>query len=472
MNVAEALRVLWRRKVLFVVTASLVFLVAYGLSSRGEDSYVSTASVGLLPKTDGASVGDIAFYGQVVERLLPTYAQQVDNSTFLNRPAQTLSFEVDGDELASKIFVTPISSAGILQISAKDRSAERAQEMAQTVANSFADLVRSDNVLSARVIQRAQVPDSPVSPSLLLLVVAMLIIALGVAAIATLVFERIFGRVTDIAGLASATGLPVLGAIPFARSLVGRPTGLLLDDREVASVAEALREIRTNLLFYLVDSDPQAGGALVAFTSISPGEGKSFVVSNLGVLCTEVSSSTMIVDADIYRPVQAKTFGVPDQPGLTGLTRRGEVSSCIQTVPGLGLTLIPAGRPVTQRAQEVDIYLRQLPRLRDHADLILVDAPPMRASAEVRMLAVSAGRLVMVVRAGSSTAEQLRSAVDSLKSLGVDVIGTVLVAVRSNSATSDLRYEYSYQAPRRGSSRLLSRFGSSDRRPAQRSAGR
>ena len=82
---------------------------------------------------------------------------------------------------------------------------------------------------------------------------------------------------------------------------------LIVAHKPKSSVAEAIKTIRTNLQFSAVNGDVKS----ILVTSSMPGEGKSFVASNLAVAFAQAGSKVLIVDCDMRR-------GRPPLPGVGG----------------------------------------------------------------------------------------------------------------------------------------------------------
>ena len=57
----------------------------------------------------------------------------------------------------------------------------------------------------------------------------------------------------------------------------------------------------------------------IMITSATPGEGKSVTVADLGIVMAQTGRKTIIVDANLRRPVQHEIFNVPAATGLTDL---------------------------------------------------------------------------------------------------------------------------------------------------------
>lgn len=67
-----------------------------------------------------------------------------------------------------------------------------------------------------------------------------------------------------------------------------------------------------------------------------------------------------------------------------------------------------------------------LTRLRKEFDMILIDAPPMIHLADARVLGRLADGVILVVRAGQTTTESARFAIQRFAEDGTRVLGTVL----------------------------------------------
>jgi len=67
-----------------------------------------------------------------------------------------------------------------------------------------------------------------------------------------------------------------------------------------------------------------------------------------------------------------------------------------------------------------------LSQLRRDFDMILIDAPPMAYLADARVLGKQADGVILVVRAGQTTTESARLAIQRFDEDGTRVLGTIL----------------------------------------------
>ena len=68
-------------------------------------------------------------------------------------------------------------------------------------------------------------------------------------------------------------------------------------------------------------------------------------------------------------------------------------------------------------------------------DRLVIDGPPVLATADTGMLSGAAQATVLVVRAGRTTEDELTDALTALRAAGANVVGTVLTDARVSRHT-------------------------------------
>ena len=113
--------------------------------------------------------------------------------------------------------------------------------------------------------------------------------------------------------------------------------------RPIAStfqIVEAYKTIRTNLLFALAPCDNK----VVVISSAEPNAGKSTVSCNLAITMAQTGAKVLLIDADLRKPTQHKTFRVSKSNGLSRvLSGQIDVEECICREVARGLDLLPSG---------------------------------------------------------------------------------------------------------------------------------
>lgn len=188
---------------------------------------------------------------------------------------------------------------------------------------------------------------------------------------------------------------------------------------------EQLRALRTRLLIRWsgMRNKPHA----LAVVSPGAGEGRSFLTANLAVLFAQVGMSTLLVDADLRAPRQYQIFDISDRSGLSSVLS-GRSAGEVQ-LPAFGpLSVMPAGPP-PPNPQE--LLLR--PALASYLelasaqyDVVLVDTPPARATADAHSVAFCAGSALVLARTHHTRVDEARVLARELGEAGALVLGAVL----------------------------------------------
>ena len=240
--------------------------------------------------------------------------------------------------------------------------------------------------------------------------------------------------------------VPVLGIVPAMsrrRRMPERGRKVLLqpDSHE----AEAFRTIRTAVLF---GAAPQ-GAKTLLITSPAAGEGKSTLVSNLAIALANAGQKTLILDADLRRPVQHVIFGLDPRERCLGDVFAGTMTLAAAVRPtGIErLHILTGGYGVSNPAEVLNSqqFAHLLTGLADVYDRIVVDAPPVTVVTDAQILGALCDATVLVLRADKSVRTVALRAVDALQSVGARLLGVVVNEVRKGGH----RYGYYYHRDRK-----------------------
>jgi len=202
--------------------------------------------------------------------------------------------------------------------------------------------------------------------------------------------------------------------------------GLITVTEPSSPASEAYRTLRMNLQYVSLDHPLRT----LLVTSAGPGEGKSTTLANLAVTMAQAERRVVVVDCDLRRPCLHQVFGVSNDSGLTTMMLEEEalLNPPIQPSPIEGLSILPSGplppRPAdllgSQRMEKV------LARLRDVADQILIDAPPLVPVVDALALATRVDGVLLVTSAGDTKRDHARLAVERLHKVNANLVGAVL----------------------------------------------
>lgn len=173
----------------------------------------------------------------------------------------------------------------------------------------------------------------------------------------------------------------------------------------------------------------------VMLTSASPDDGKTLTAVNLAlVLAESYRYRVLLIDADLRRPSIPNVVDLSDGCGLSeALTAQTEQKLALVSITSR-LTLLPAGRPIANSIEALTSpRMRQiLDEAATRFDWIILDAPPVGAATDARLLAQMVGGTLFVVRAGKSQCPDVQKAVDAIGR--EQIIGVVLNGVEDTGS--------------------------------------
>jgi receptor protein-tyrosine kinase len=172
---------------------------------------------------------------------------------------------------------------------------------------------------------------------------------------------------------------------------------------------------------------------VLVITSALPTEGKTTVVSNLGIALAEIGLKVLLIDGDLRRPRLHKVFDQINSWGLSDLLRE---KNAIEDLPlevlvkktGVPRLSLLSGGTCTDNIFGLLCSGRMawlLARFRQEFDYVLVDAPPCLEFADARIMARHGQKLLLVVRAGNTDRKTAQAAVQRLQLDGIAVMGVI-----------------------------------------------
>jgi succinoglycan biosynthesis transport protein ExoP len=333
---------------------------------------------------------------------------------------------------------------------------------------SLTSALRDSNVL---VVDRATPPPLPYRPNAPVNAAIGLLSGIFIGFAFVLVRERIDRRITAPGDAQIYLELRELGVIPLDESAIPMPILNRLSRRRPGSslpasstvnpsqedcpelatwkrkpslLAECTRTTLTSILLPTQDGNtPQ----LIVVTSPEPGDGKTTIACNLSIAMAEIGRKVLLIDGDLRRSRLHKVFGTPNNTGLADLlwaeTPFDNVpnSHLVRETGVRGLYLLPGGCCGTS---PTNLFYSPrmtslLNRFRKEFQVVMIDAPPMIHLADARVLGRHADGVILVVRAGQTTAENALFARQRFAEDGTRILGVVL---NSWNPKSSERYGY------------------------------
>ncbi|MGD9991163.1 polysaccharide biosynthesis tyrosine autokinase [Pseudonocardia sp.] len=426
---SEYLRVLRERK-LIVLVCLLIGMIggaAYGLLSSPQ----YTATTSLYVSSRNVSALDEAYQGGLLaQQKAKVYSQLILD----DRVRRDVQASVGTPVASSQISVSLDTDSPVLQVSTTASTPALAERMATAVGEVFIRLVNGleqeaatedapSSPVTVQVLQSPELPSSEASPRMVtnigLGLVAGLILGFATALIAHVVDRS----VRTIEALEDLDGGPVLGVIPFDRSLREYP--IFMHERPRGPLAESFRQLRTNLR-------AAVGGDARTFlvTSALPVEGRTAIVCNLAIAFGLERRRVVIVDADLRESRVADYLGMPNDQGLVGVLQRScAPAAAVQPWDGVpGVDVLVSGPEISNPSEMLASQIMQelLGDLARRYDVVLVDAPPIVPFTDAAVLSPHCDATILVTRYGKTPVEDAGEAVRALAAVSGNLVGFVL----------------------------------------------
>ncbi|MFP4203295.1 MAG: GumC family protein, partial [Opitutales bacterium] len=245
-------------------------------------------------------------------------------------------------------------------------------------------------------------------------------------------------RVKSAFDIEGTIGLPLLGVVPRIKKLDTNSKAQAVATNADQHVTEIFRSMHSTLKL----NDESKHAKVVLVSSTIPGEGKSFISSNLTLTFASHGEKTLLVDADLRLPNVARSLQLENEVGLLNhLTKGDSLDDVIlkEIYPNMDvLTSGGKSKNPTQIMSSAE-FEAMLAELRDRYDRIVIDSPPLAAVSDALTLLPYADGVVYVIKFNTVKRKTAMANIRRLWESDTPVFGAVL----NNISGSFSSYYYS-----------------------------
>lgn len=294
------------------------------------------------------------------------------------------------------------------------------------------------------IIDKAQVPGAPASPSLSKNLMISLLLGLMGAAAVIAVREALDDTFKSAEDLEDGLGLSVLGVAPMFVDAAGHgsPIAEVLAD-PMSPMAEAYRSLRTALQFSTEDGAPKT----LLVTSSQPGEGKSTTSAALAINFAQLGQRVLLIDADMRNPSLHKVLKVENAAGLSNfLSGASDASQLVKKCQIDGVTFMGTG-PLPPNPAELlarPRFASLLATASETFDVIIIDGPPVMGLADAPIIASKVSGTLLIVETGRTRRAIVRDALKRLDFARARMVGVLLNKFDPSKAGYSYGYGYGY----------------------------
>ncbi|WP_190808473.1 tyrosine-protein kinase family protein [Flagellimonas sp. S3867] len=401
---------------------------------NGQDDYDVIPEVGLADQ--GISGAAQRYNGLVAQRnrllessnvknpVIVKLDQQLESlkrgmQSSLNNVSNNLNLQVNSlnkqlSQINSRIYAAPGNERALRDISRRQQTTEslylyllQKREESQITFASAAP--------KSKVVDYAYGSNLPVSPKPKIIYIAALL--LGVITPFSIIYlnQLIDSKIHNKIDLEKIVGdIPVLAEIPK----IGRKEEKLVKGEDRSVLAESLRILRTNVDYIFQSKKKNNGGKVIFVTSSVPGEGKTFLSSNLSLIFANTGKKVLLIGADIRNPKIYTFFPNDKNAGATSISKRSAKVGLTEYLSNSNFQFMDIANKLNVDSGTIDVvYSGKIPpnpaellmnnrvqelfsTVSELYDYVIVDTAPLMVVTDTLLISKHADQILYVTKAG------------------------------------------------------------------------
>lgn len=317
------------------------------------------------------------------------------------------------------------------------------EEKRTTLQNNYATIFSNSNrsaTNTVAVIEPAYLPEKPLNDDLLRNILLAAILGAAVAGAGAYLLEYSNSTIKNEEEIPGKLELVSLGQLPKFDEQPKHFSGLLTTDTMRSELSDAYAALRLNVQSVLRRDDIHT----LAITCPTSEDRRPSITANLCAELARAGAKVVLIDADLHRPSQQRIFNLPNRFGLSTLLTDDTLlaEDLLQTTEIPGLSLITSGPlPANPAALIGAKRIRSIvAELRERADYVVLDVPPVNAVVDTLLLASEVDGVVLTLVAQQTRNQDIEKAIKAFQRLDVEIIGTVM----SNANMQGPAHQYGY----------------------------
>lgn len=445
LDVYRILRVMYRQlsRIWWVLLLIVAFCGAF-MGFRSYQSYVPVyqgsatyaVSSGISGITDVTSIN--SYYDtQARDQIVSAFPYLVTSEAMQER----VKNELDLTYIPGTVSASAVGETSFFKVTAVGSDRELTLKLLKATAKHYPEV--ASFVVGDAEIEEIEAPCVGVTPTNALSVRNSVVkgIMIGLVLSFLVLLFLAMGRKTveSEEDLKGETKLKCLGTLPLVETKKRRKSDgnlISLMNSNVKDVLEpSVGNLRVKLLRRANEVKPD--GKMLLVTSTFAGEGKTTVSINLAISLAKSGKRVILVDADLRNQTVKTRFGIKTPTkGLLELVESGDqnLSNYLVQIQELPLYLMAGDQqrlsPMEQL--ESDRMGQVLDKLRDLADVVILDAPPAGLLVDAAVLGGKSDYALYVVRYDGPAIYQVSDSMQELQKQNIKLLGYVINASRKS----------------------------------------
>ncbi|KJF72837.1 GumC family protein [Agrobacterium arsenijevicii] len=320
------------------------------------------------------------------------------------------------------------TNMAMVQSAQLDREAAANRSIYETYLARYKQTIEQDGIATAeaRIISSAMPSRKPTSPDESLWGLLALLLGCGTGLATAFILNFTDRSVGSIASLQQKTGLNVIGRIPRISfgEFQNKPGKF---SSGAADFYSAFADLQTHI--QLAESKAK----VIAFTSSTDREGKTFVIANLARSLAMSGVKLLLIDANLRNPALGPEFDVESTSHVAyAVSREVSLDDVVQRDEASGVDIIVAekGDLPPNLVLGNKRFAGLIAEARQRYELVLIDAPSVAYDLDLLRIATLSDAVAFVVRQDVADGASMKNAVIKLRVAGRPITGIVLNGIR------------------------------------------
>ncbi|MCL2798781.1 MAG: polysaccharide biosynthesis tyrosine autokinase [Endomicrobia bacterium] len=378
--------------------------------------------------------------------ILNSMPQVVNNELIKKYKAEQTELEIQKAKLAGKYTDQhPDIIALQKQINTiKAKIDDETQKILQSVKIDLSGQFLGNNI---RIVDRAIEPVKPYKPNKRLNLIIGFLAGCLVSFCIAFIMELFDTTIKNSEELEVKLKMPFLGMSHIEKLSKNKTEYSTMLEKGNFLSSESIRNIRTMIGFALSNIKDRS---LLIASSIQ-GEGKSYLSCNLAVAMAQTGEKVLLIDGDLRRSRLHKIFKISNEKGLSNILAVDDAENIDKTANSAvvksdvnGLFLLPSGPNPPNPAE-----LLNTPKLKafihwaeKNFDRVIIDCPAVLPITDTLLWGKFVSNAVFAVKTASTNAKLAKTAIDNLKTAGINILGVVLTMYENKGFKYNKYYYY------------------------------
>lgn len=447
LDIKEMLAIVWKNKILIILFIILGCIAGILYNEKFiTPRYQSSTSIilsikedELIDKNEENTITKDEI--DLSERLINTYVEIIKSETVVEKVRNNLNLQISKAEILKNMIVEKQEKSTVLKVTIQNEDPYIAKSIAEEIPKVFFEELKDlYNITSAQILDYPQLATQPYNINLVKNCLIGAIFGIFVAITICFIKLTLNDNIKTESDIEKSVKLPVFASIG---KVTEKPKLVALNKNSAYS--EVFRMLVSNIKY------SKKKKKVILITSSKPGEGKSWVTSNLAVTYAKSGKKVLLIDADMRRGKQHTIFKLNNAKGLSNIIEDNKEEISLQEY--INESMIENLDIITKGSANLDysklLFSDALEKIlqvaKEKYEYILLDGTPNCLVADDMMLSNLVDSTLIVIKYDNTTVNELKKIKTRIERTGGDILGAVINQVSGISKKyEDVYYNYNY----------------------------